>query len=236
MKSSNSKRKFNKEINAIPSIIPDVVFYDNSLSSGAKVFYGLVVFLYRDSLKCNASTWYFSKQMGRSTRAIQLYIAELYDKRFITYKIENGSRFITPIFMPDKDTEIASYIPPEVVKDGSLSSSFKMRYGLLSYKSANVNGFYEVENVSDLAKEANCSASTIYRDLKIARKELLATTEYTEISLTIKTFNSYQDTFKKKQAALKTKSEQDPPKRTKQPQIELSDSQVSFLQRLAGLK
>lgn len=232
---SSSKGKFNKEIKAIPSIIPDVVFYENSLSSGAKVFYGLVVFLYRDSLKCSASTWYFSKQMGRSTRAIQLYIAELYNKRFITYNIVDGARYITPIFVPDKDTEIASYIPPEVVKDSSLSSSFKIRYGLISYKSANVNGFYEVENVAALANEANCSISTIYRDLKIARKELLATTEYTEISLTIKTFNSYQDTIKKKQTDLKTKSGQDPPKTIKQPEVELTDSQITYLQQLVGL-
>lgn len=233
MRKRNNKVRKNKDYNAIPSIIPDIVFYDDNLSSGAKVFYGMVVFLYRDSLRCNASTYYFYTQLGRTAkyaaRSIQLYISELYEKKFISVKVKDGARYITPVFLPENDSDIASYIPPEVVKDSDLSSSDKLTYGLLNYRSANENGYYET-SITDIAIQINKSKATVYRHLKTIRRLQYAATVKTETGTQIYSYNSYQDTFKKKQATKLKKSQKDPPNKI----TTLSDDKLDYLRQLVG--
>lgn len=195
----------NKKQNAIPSIIPEMIYYNEKISSGAKVFYGMLVFLarpkdyyYNDPKPVYASNKYFYTQMGRnskySARAIQYYISELYEQKLIGLEHDGFKREIIPYFLPISDQDIVAFIPPEVVKDNSYSSSKKLTYGLMNYKSGNVNGYYHT-NVNELSRLTYRSRATIYRHLSSFRTAKLIRTVSKNGMITIYCMNSYQNSY-----------------------------------------
>lgn len=209
-RSRNKKNNFKKttEYNAIPSIISNNVYNNENLSSGAKILWGMINFLsrpedliYHDPKPVYASNRYFYTQLGRnskySNRAIQGYIKDLKDEDLVEVTFVKGIRYILPKSVTRHDSHIACYIPGEVVKDSRLSVSRKLTYGLLNWKSGNINRYYNT-TVEDLAEETNRHRSTIYRHLEQLKKLKYLTTSRDGRTLSIYCDNSFQDTLEAK--------------------------------------
>lgn len=208
-----SKRK--TKYNAIPSIISHRIYEADYLSSGAKLFWGMLNFLsrpedliYDDHKAVYASNFYFYTQMGRSSkysaRAIQGYISELKEHDHVEVWFEKGIRYILPKSVTRFDSHVAAFIPPEVVKDINLSASRKLTYGYINWKSANVNGYYNT-TVEEIAEEANRHRSTIYRHINDFEKLRLITVGRDGRTLDIYCHNSYQESY---EASQKKKDEE----------------------------
>lgn len=203
-----------KEYNAIPSIIPKSIFYHDKISTGAKVFYGMLYFLARNKHEhysnhvdpVYAKNNYFCVQLGRTSkhavRSIQKYISELYTQKLINVEFVNGHRQLTPYFLIRSDSDIASYIPPEVVKNNDLSSSEKLSLGFLNWKTGNENGYYNT-TVTEIAEKIERSRATVYRHLRSFRRGKLITTKRDGLSINIFCFNSYQEAYKAEQKRIK---------------------------------
>lgn len=204
-------KKKPKKVNPIPSIIPAAIFNNENLSDGAKVFYGVVVFLARETGVAFAGTRYLSTQLGRSTRSIQYYISELYEKNIIDVEIKDGKRNIYPSIIPLNSSDVASFIPPEIVKRKDVSAAVKLTYGLIQFKSANVNQYFAVKGIDELTELTNKSRSTMYRHLKIYKRLKLVRWEKIDTYTRLFTFNSYQDVIKYKNNELKSIPGNDPP-------------------------
>lgn len=164
------------DYNAIPSIIPTKIYEKTDLSAGAKVFYGMLVFLARDVKEpwmdpkpVYATNYYFHFSMGRNSkyaaRSIQLYIKELLDSEEIEVEFKDGHRYITPKIIPIDNTQVAAYIAPEILRDSKTSLTYKLTFGFLSWKSGNKNEYYAT-SVKGIADSINKSKATAYRHLK----------------------------------------------------------------------
>lgn len=260
-KAKPTKRKNNKtDASEIASKVHEKIFWSTTISSGAKILYGMIYYLYTlPSGFCNAGTGYLAMQMGRTKRSVQLYIKELLENKYIKVRIEKGTRYITPLILEDPEKngrDIVSFIPGEILRhkkivklsdggskviyDNAYSSEFKLRYGYISYKTANKNGYYEVQSIAALANELNVSTSTIYRDLKIALRNNRASYKRTDYTVQIKTFNSYQDNFKKKKRIIDNLSKySSPPDKQTNAEIaneksesNLTPEQINYWQKL----
>lgn len=190
-----TKNQFQRKHKAIASIIPDIIFYDTSLSSGAKVFYGMLVNLNQTMTEIKASTFYLKNQMSRSSRSITGYIKELDDAKYISVSYRNKVRILRPLYTHQNDLEIAAFIPPEVVRCDKESSSAKLTYGYMNYSSGNSNCYFE-STITEIAFYVKKSRSTIYRHLARFRRLQLLVTNTQGNRVTIRCFNSYQRTYK----------------------------------------
>lgn len=218
-----------KNEKSIPSIIPQSIFNNDKLSSGAKVMYGVLNFLSRKNGFSFAGTRYLARQLNRSTRSIQYYIAELYDHNLIAMDIIDGVRHLTPVTITSEaSSEVASFIPPEVVKNKKISMGAKITYGYLSYKSNNINGYYAYQDKQQLKNELYVSESTVYRhlrvfkDLKIVRYQ--ADNKYTRIYTKNSFINSQKHKFSDQAENL------DPPEN----KSTLTENEINILRQLVG--
>ncbi len=206
-----SKKRFKKETkkteSAIPSIISKRVYEHEKLSSGAKVFWGMLNYFARpkniadEANPVFATNGYFHRAMGRNSkyaaRAIQGYIKELVDHEFITVYFNRGLRYIQVKSVTRGNDNIASYISGEVVKDSRLSSSKKLTLGHLSWKSLNKNGYYNI-TASEFAEETDRHKSTIYRHLKEFQKLKYITIDKNGSSLDIYVHTTLQSSHEAK--------------------------------------
>lgn len=205
-----SKKGFKKEPkieSAIPSIISKRVYEHEELSSGAKVFWGMLNFLARpkniedEAKPVFATNGYFHRSMGRNSkyavRAIQGYVKELVDHEFIMVYFNRGLRYIQVKSVTRGNDNIASYISGEVVKDSRLSSSKKLTLGHLSWKSTNKNGYYNI-TVSEFAEESERHKSTIYRHLEEFQKLKYITIDKNGSSLDIYCHTTLQGSYEAK--------------------------------------
>lgn len=200
----------NKKFKAIPSIIPEVIFDDPVLSTGSKIFYGMLVFMSRQMTEIKASTYYFKTQMSRSSRSITNYINELVANKYLRKSVFKGVRYLIPAITENENTIISSFIPPEVVKNGKLSSSEKITFGLLSYKAANSNNHFET-SVAELTQFMKKSRSTIYRHLSVLRKYQFAATQKSGNMMRIRCYSTYQKAMKKRDSKTFSRRKTAPP-------------------------
>lgn len=224
----------NKKFKAIPSIIPSTIFECEQISTGAKVFYGMLVFMSRQMTEIKASTYYFKTQMSRSSRSITNYIKELAVNKYLRCSVSKGVRYLIPAITENENTVISSYIPPEVVKNGKLSSSEKLTFGFLSYKAANVNDYFET-SVSELTVFVNKSRSTIYRHLKALRKYQFASTTTCGNMIKIKCSSSYSTAWKNRDVERFNRRKTAPPEVSSEKLIEnatISSKEADYLRNL----
>src|SRR5690554_6570991 len=104
------------------------------------VLFGVLTFNARlsDKNEITTATWKLAQWTGRSTRAVQYQISELYERNLIDIKIVGRTRIIKLLVL-ETENDVISFIPPEVVANSDMSSTKKASYGALQYASANVN-------------------------------------------------------------------------------------------------
>lgn len=226
----------NKKFNAIPSVIPLTIFDDEELSTGAKVFYGMLVFMSRQMTEIKASTYYFKTQMARSSRSITNYIKELAANKYVRSSVFKGVRYLYPAITENENTVIAAFIPPEVVKHPKLSSSEKLTFGFLNYKSSNVNEYFE-SSISELTFFINKSRSTVYRHLKVLRRYQLASTTTISSMIKIKCHSSYQVAWKRNSIERFDRGKTAPPEEDKEviEKATISNKDVEKLRNMFGI-
>lgn len=200
-----------KELNNVPSIIVDTVYYHDKLSKGAKVLFGVLTFNARlsDKNEVTTATWKLAKWTGRSTRAVQYQLSELYELNLINIRISGQTRIIKLLVL-ETENDVVSYIPPEVVSNSELSSTKKATYGALQYASANINGHFSFTDLDSLAKVIGTTKETARRHLKTFIEVDLAESKKDVNTTRIYTFNSYQEAFKLKEKAKDQIKHKDP--------------------------
>lgn len=195
------KQNVKKEkLNNVPSIIVDAIYYNQELSKGAMVLFGVLTFNARlsDKNEITTATWKLAKWTGRSTRAVQYQLSELYERNLIDIKIVGRTRIIKLLVL-ESENDVVSFIPPEVVANTDMSSTKKASYGALQYASANVNGHFSFTDLETLAEVIGTTKETARRHLKTFIEVDLANTKQDANTTRIYTFNSYQEAFKLKE-------------------------------------
>jgi hypothetical protein len=190
MSKKQSKKIESKEILRVDALIPSEIFYNKNLSDGAKVFYGVIMNLSNQYGHAFASTYKLSQAIGRSTRSIQYYISDLEEMKLAKVWINKGIRYIKPLIYPDNNND--QFVIPSEVVSSSVSSTVKLSYGLIQYKSTNKNDHFGFTHIEDVAKLIDKSVSTAYRHLKAFMRLNLAKVEKSDNQTRVITINSYK--------------------------------------------
>lgn len=190
MAKKQSKKIESKDRLRVDALIPSEIFYNKNLSDGAKVFYGVIMNLSNRHGHAFASTFKLSQAIGRSTRSVQYHISELDEMRLAKVWVNKGVRYIKPLIIPDNNND--QFVIPAEVVSSSVSSTIKLSYGLIQYKSTNKNDHFGFNHIEDVAKLIGKSVSTAYRHLKAFMKLNLAKIEKSDNQTRVITINSYK--------------------------------------------
>lgn len=147
-------------------LIPDIVLYDNSLSPFARLLFGSILFLARDTGYCWAQNRYFSEKFDMRPETVSRAITALEKSGYIRLEFEGRGKEIRRIYTIDNfvtgyDEKIND---PCEKSQGTLDEKVKQINTSDKYKKNNISLFNEFWNVYP-KKRAKANAQKAFEKL-----------------------------------------------------------------------
>jgi DNA-binding MarR family transcriptional regulator len=139
---------------------------DLDLNPGEKIALGMIVSLARSTGKSTATMQTMANMIGVSKRTMQNYVKTLVEKAYLIFEWVGNNRHFKPLESLKKDTDAKAIITSDILKNKTLTLTYKITQGLLIARGINTDeGGYRFDSMEDLADYIGLSLSSAYRHI-----------------------------------------------------------------------